>query len=272
MKAIRVLGLCLISALAAACVAVPVAQGARPLPEVGHCLKVAAGTGVYKAANCVAVAPAGTGKYEWTPVSPTEKPAFSGSGLETTLTTVGHSTIKCLAANMSGEWTGSKTASATIEFQACNDASGAQCQSSTNPQNKSEIKTFPMEAELGFIRHEEVEGKLIIVVGLDLKPQPPLTALATYECTGSSETAHLEGSVIGRIGPFNRMTTVQNLLIYATKAGEQRPEAFEGGLKDTLTTTFTSGLETLSSGASSLNIKSETGQNAAPLEIKAKEL
>ena len=66
------------------------------------------------------------------------------------------------------------------------------------------------------------------------------------------------------------MTTVQNLLIYATKAGEQRPEAFEGGPKDTLTTSFTSGLETLSSGASSLNIKSETGHNAAPLEIKAR--
>jgi alpha-tubulin suppressor-like RCC1 family protein len=243
------------------------------LPEVGRCVKVATGTGRYGGASCLTLASRPMAKkYEWMPVGVTEKPAFSGSGLETTLTTVGHPTIKCLAANFSGEWTGPKTASVSVEFQGCTTLAGAQCQTVTNPQNKSEIKLNGVVGELGFIRYEEVEGKVTAVVGLDLKPQPPMTSLATYECTGSSEAGHIEGSVIGRITPLNKMTTEQKLLYSATKAGEQRPEAFQGAPKDTLVTSFTSGIpeESKGSGASSLNIKEYKGQNAAPLEIKAK--
>jgi hypothetical protein len=107
-------------------------------------------------------------------------------------------------------------------------------------------------------------------VGLDLKPQPPMTQLAEYECTGSTETGHLEGSVIGRITPIDKMTTESKLAYSATKSGEQRPEQFQFGPTDTLITSFTSGTEAKGSGASSLNIKEYKGQNAAPLEIKAK--
>jgi hypothetical protein len=207
------------------------------------------------------------------PLTVTEKQAFSGSGLETTLMTAGHSTIKCLAANISGEWTGAKSASVNIELQGCTNAQGQQCQTITNPQNKSEIKLNAVAGELGFIRYAEVEGKVTSVVGLDVTPQPPGNpSLATYECTGSSEAGHIEGSVIAKIGPLNKMTTESNLLYLATKTGEQRPEYFQGTPRDTLTTTFTSGLpeEIKGSGASSLNIKSELGKNAAPLEIKAR--
>jgi hypothetical protein len=38
-----------------------------------------------------------------------------------------------------------------------------------------------------------VEGKVVEVVGLDLKPQRPMTSLATYECTGSSEAGISKG-------------------------------------------------------------------------------
>jgi alpha-tubulin suppressor-like RCC1 family protein len=244
------------------------------LPEVGRCVKVATGTGKYSGAGCLAVATKPTTKkYEWMPAGFTEKLAFSGSGAETTLTTVGHPTIKCLAANFSGEWTGPKTATVNVEFQACTNAAGAQCTTVTNPNNKSEILLKGVLGELGFIRYEAVEGKVVSVVGLDLKPYPPGNpSLAEYECTGSSEKGHLEGSVIGKITPINKMTTAQKLLYYATKAGEQRPEAFQGTPKDTLITSFTEGLpeESKGSGASSLNIKSESGNNAAPVEIKAK--
>jgi hypothetical protein len=92
-----------------------------------------------------------------------------------------------------------------------------------------EIKLNGVEGELGYIKYEEVEGKLKIAVGLDLKPYPPHNpAFAEYECTGSTEKGHLEGSVIGKITPINMMTTTQNLLYFATKAGEQRPEYFQG--------------------------------------------
>jgi hypothetical protein len=268
MKGIRTAGACLLASLAIGAIAASSAT-ASSLPEAGHCVRVTLGAGAYSSGACITHAKPGKGAFEWTPVSSTEKPTFSGSGTETTLTTVGRPTIKCIDANITGEYTGPKTASVQIEFQGCTTPTGAQCQSVTNPNNQSEIKTFPLEAELGFIKNELREGKFIVAVGLDLKPQPPLTSLAEYECAGSAETAHLEGSVIGKVTPINKMTTVMNLAYLATKAGEQKVQQFEGGPMDTLSTTFTEGIETKGSGASSLSIKEEKGINAAPLEIKA---
>jgi len=271
MKRVRISGLCLLLALAASATSVAVAQAAtHSLPEVGRCVKVATGAGAYKGGGCITVATNGLGKYEWAPVSFTEKQTFSGSGAETTLATSGHQTIRCVAANFSGEYTGPKTATVTIEFQACVNSQNQQCQS-IDPRNKSEIATFPLEAELGFIRNQTIEGRTFITVGLDLKPQPPLTELFSYECTGSPEVAHVEGSVIGKIKPFNKMTTESNLAYLTKKNVGQIPEQFEGGPKDTLITTFTSGVETLGSAPSTLNIVGYTGHNANPLEIKAKE-
>jgi hypothetical protein len=270
MKGLRISRRCLTAALVI-CAAVPgTAWAAHSLPEAGRCVKVPVGTGTYSTANCVFVAKGETGKkFAWIPASVTEQLTFSGSGLETTLTTAGHPTIKCVATNIAGEWTGAKTASVTMELQGCTTPTGAQCQS--GPQNHSEIKTLPDEAELGFVKHEEVEGKLRVVVGLDLKPTPPLTALAEYECTGSGQTGHIEGSVIGKAKPFDKMTTELKLVYAATKLGVQVPEHFEGGPNDTLTTIFTSGIEKFGPFASSLNIKEETGKEAVPMEIKALE-
>jgi hypothetical protein len=265
MKGIRIAGAGLLTALATAAVAASPAM-ANTLPEAGKCAKVAVGAGAYSSSTCLAHAKTGKGAWEWTPVGSVEKPAFSGSGGETTLTTVGHPPIKCIDANLNGEWRNSKTATVEIEFQGCATPAEAQCQSGTA---KSEIKTLPLEAELGFIKNEIREGKIIVAVGLDLKPQPPLTSLATYECSGSAETAHVEGSVIGKLIPINKMTTTMNVAYLATKLGEQKVQNFQEGPTDTLTTTFTEGLTTLGAGASSLNIKEEKGTNAAPLEIKA---
>jgi alpha-tubulin suppressor-like RCC1 family protein len=243
------------------------------LPEAGRCVKVATGTGTYSSGTCLTPAKRESAKkYEWVPASLTEKQAFSGSGLEPTLTTAGHSTVKCINANLSGEWTGPKTANVSVQFQGCITASGAQCQSVAFPPTKSEITFNGVLGELGYIKYEEVEGKLKVAVGLDLKPQPPMTSLTTYECTGSGEHGHIEGSVIGKLTPINQMTTKSNLLYFATKSGEQRPEYFQGSPKDTLTTSFTSGPaeESKGSGVSSLNIKEYKGENAAPLEIKTR--
>jgi hypothetical protein len=271
MQRLKISRRCLVAAFVICAVAPGTAWATHSLPEVGRCVKVPVGTGTYSTANCVAVATGELGKkFEWTPASAVEKLAFSGTGLETTLTTAGHPTIKCLAANSSGEWTGPKTATVTTEFQGCTTTSGVQCQS-LDPRNKSEIKTFPDEGEIGFLRHEEIEGKLIVVVGMDLKPMPPFTALAQYECTGSNETGHIEGSVVGKMRPINKMSTESVLVIMTKTGGAQQWEQFEGGPKDTLTTKFTLGTETFGPFETTLNIKSETGKAAAPLEIKARE-
>jgi alpha-tubulin suppressor-like RCC1 family protein len=248
------------------------------LPEIGRCVKVTAPNGTYSDGACTKLATGELGKkYVWIPVSQTEKQTFSGSGLATTLTTAGHSTIKCITADFSGEWTGPKTASVTVILEGCTNAQNQQCQTILNQGNtKAEIALFAVEGELGFIKYEEVEGKLLLAVGLDLRPHPvPPGArreFGTYECTGSSEKGHIEGSVIGKITPIDKMTTTSNLLYLARSNGEQKPESFQGSPPDTLFTTFTSGLEeaVTGSGASSLNVKEYKGSNAAPLEIKAK--
>ena len=104
---------------------------------------------------------------------------------------------------------------------------------------------------------------------MDLKATPPLTSLISYECTGSGEMASVEGSVIGKLKPVNKMTTETNLVIFARRTGQQIPEKFQGGPNDTLSTSFMKGLETTGPFASNLNIASETGTNSVPVEVKA---
>src|SRR5207248_9358831 len=138
-------------------------------------------------------------------------------------------TIHCIDTNLSGEWTGPKTASVTLELQGCQSPTEQTCQSTQPPKTLTEIKTLPLEGELGFIKDEFVEGKYKVQVGLDLKPQPPFTELAMIECTGSPEIGHLEGSLIGKIFGFDKMTTSLKIDYQATKTGEQRIQKFENG-------------------------------------------
>ena len=155
-----------------------------------------------------------------------------------------------------------------IELQACVNGEGKDCQSITNPQAKSLIETLPLEAEVGFIKDEVERTPRVIQVGLDIKPKSPLTDLVVYECGNALETYTLEGSVIGKLKPFDKMTTVSDLAISVVK-GAQVPEMFEGGSKDTLSTTITSGLTSSETVATTLNIPSETGSNSSEVEIKA---
>jgi hypothetical protein len=273
MNVIRVGLRCLLAALAFAAIASTSASAAseyevRNLPEIGKCTKVATGAGVYRGSACITVALPGKGKYEWTPVEPTSPQKFSGGGTEAVLSTAGHPTIKCPVANFSGEWINPKMATVSVELQACTNPLGEQCQTVT--LNKSEIKTLPLLGELGFIKNEVKEGKVVVLVGLDLKPAPPLTELASYECTGTEGSAHVTGSVIAKIKPINKMTTESNLVYLVRKSGQQIPENFQGEPKDTLSTTFTNGI-TSTTAPSALALLTESGKNAVPLEIKAKE-
>jgi hypothetical protein len=263
MEQIKSLGRWTLAAVVLVAIAVPAASAA--LPEVGRCVPVVKGTGKFKGGACIAVAPAG-GSYEWMPATSSEKQTFKGSGSSVVIATAGQSKLTCVAGNISGEYTGPKTATVELELQACTNESGKQCQ--TTPAQASEIKSLPLEAELGFIKSEPPGMQ----VGLDLKPTSPLTALAVYECGSPTETSRIEGSVIASIKPLDKMTTVSDLLFKVLKrTGAQVPEKFEGGPTDTLSTTFMSGVES-STGASTLSMSEEVGANANALEIKAKEL
>jgi hypothetical protein len=263
------------AALAVALVLMGLATAAgagAAVPEWGRCVKVATGSkGAYTGATCVTHATKVPGKYEWKALTSEEKDTFTGTAEEVTLSTVGRLPVKCTLANISGEYKGPKTASVKVEFQGCVNAEGKDCTGVTTPQTKSEIETLPLEGELGYVRDEEVNGRLFVQTGLLLKPTSPLTEWITYECGSPLETFALEGGVIGKLSPFDKMTTASNL-VWTVSKGVQKPESFAGGANQTLKTKVTSGVPpTSTTAASTLGAKSESGTSSTEVEIKALE-
>jgi hypothetical protein len=261
MKRAKILGLCLIAVLTGSAIASAVASAA--LPELGRCVKVVVPhTGTYKAANCVVLA-GGTGSYNWEP-GPGANKKFEGAGEVTTLETVGKQKIECGGSTFTGEYTGVKTETVTIDLINCADVKTKQfCQS--NPVKEGEIETpLALEGELGFIVGGEKPR-----VGLDLKHSPNIV---TFECGKLPETTiihgTLEGSVISYVLPIDRMAT-EVKQSYKGKEGKQIPQQFEGGVKDTLTLTLISGLEKTTE-ESALKNKLVIDENEEPLEVKAK--
>jgi hypothetical protein len=273
MKGIRLGRRCLLALMVLGAIAATTASAAeyevRALPELGRCVKVPIGTGEYKGALCITheVAKGERGKYNWVQANATENLTFEGAGIEVKLATSGRSTIECVVANVKGTITGPKTATAEIELQGCKNTNEELCH---GVGAENQIKSLPLEAELGFIRNEVVEGHRKVKVGLDFKPQPPLTSLMSYQCGSepTAETAAVEGSVIVSDKPIDKMTTENKLNFHVLLKGTQDPEKFENGLKDTLTTTFTKGIET-TSAPTTLGMNSYVGKYSVPLEIKA---
>ena len=85
----------------------------------------------------------------------------------------------------------------------------------------------------------------------------------------SKEVLQLEGSVIAPVkaSQLDKMVS-EFTFTFKAVAGRQAPEAFEGAAKDTLTTTFVSGIEKRSEPSGLTTTLTNT--NEEPLEIKAK--
>jgi hypothetical protein len=237
------------------------------IPLFGRCTKVEGVkegkttiyNGKYSSANCVteAVESLAPGKYEWT-AGPGSHRKFTGTGELTTLETTGKAKVKCSVVSSSGEFTGQKTASASLTFKGCEGASllhGA-CQSSGAVAG--EIHTVTLSGELGFIKDSE---PLLPVVGLDLEPGGGAPHVAQFECSGTVVT--LDGSVIGTLTPSSKMTSALTLK-FAQGKGAQKPEAFEEGPKDVLTATVGASSEGAGLTSKTLNATEE------PIEVKAR--
>jgi hypothetical protein len=258
MRRIGMMAACFAAILAAS--AAVVASASAAFPELGRCVEVAPGTGQYKGKGCLTKAP-GKGNHEWLP-GPGAKPKFDGSGGEAKLEGP-NLKILCSPNTYQGEYTGPNTLSVTVNFIGCtNIATNQTCQ--TNPVKPSEIETQgPLEGELGFIRSGSKP-----VVGLDIKRAP---TLVVFECGKAPEAVlhvSLEGSVIGRIRPVNRMLE-ETKLGYKASALKQVPEAFEGGVKDTLTAKLIEGVTTTTEELVLVNPLVEI-VNEEPLEIKTR--
>ena len=189
-------------------------------PEVGRCVKVAAGTGKFSSGTCIKEKAGGS--YEWLPGA--EKNKFKTTGGVGTLVTVGGTTVVCKTQESGGEFNSPKTVTGvTVRFTNC-EATGFKC--ATAGAKEGEIVTNPLEGRLG------VENKLKKKLALDLFPTPADGGLyVTFNC-GFSLHITVGGSVLVNV-PSDKMLTSMTLKYKATK-GHQKPEHFEGEPNDVL--------------------------------------
>jgi opacity protein-like surface antigen len=286
MKRISTIGACLIAVLAVSAIAV--ASAAAAPPELGRCLKVAPVEegkkktfhGLYGGKSCTSLSLKKNGHYEWAP-GPGEKNKFAGIDveLEPTLETVGGAKVSCSSYETHGEYTGpTKLKVSKILLSGCATA-GKPCQ--TVPVTESVIESGgELEGELGVIANKGTPKE---TVGWDLKREGIMFAFTCGKLPELASTQTVEGSFIGPVGPgaesnLNRMS-IHSLIKYKEKAGKQLPEAFEGGAKDTLTTTTITGtaktveqtgLITDENVTSGLGEPIEKEVNQEPLEIRTK--
>jgi len=288
MKRMRIAGLCLVAVCAigvSSAAATASAYELTGVPELGRCVNVGSG-GLYKYKSCVKGTSTGPGAYEWQP-GPGAKGSFFVEIGEVELETVGKAKVSCGFSELTGQWTGGKTATINLRFQGClNTGTLKSCQS--DPAQPAQITTAtffegeeipnPLEGELGFIHNTKP-----FKVGLDLKPKEGQTNVLTFSCGGAvgpppeaPESWNVEGSVIGRIRPLAVMgTTIK--MNYLAMGGKQVPEKFEEGVKDTLiakrTIVVPPELKTEQAGLTfrtEPKIKTVFGEYDEPLEIKAR--
>jgi hypothetical protein len=228
------------------------------LPEIGRCAKVTPVTegkrlvyhGTYATAHCTTTSPTHEGKFEWSP-GPGAGRSFTGTsksaGFETPreVDDLGpFSRIACDSSNEAGEFTGPRTAVATITFSACVDVkSKATCQSAGEPAG--DVQTGPLDGELGVI-----EGGEPPVIGIAFRPHGS-TVLTNIECGTSDVT--VEGAIIAPIKAIDAMST-KHTLTYKGRKGAQSTTAFAGEPPETLSvgepmslkmTTALTGMESL---------------------------
>jgi hypothetical protein len=210
------------------------------LPELGRCVKAGTPkTGEFKGPKCIAKNAKHEGEYNWLP-GPGQKPGAKTRLLGLTLETVTKQKINCAFAFLEE---GAVTSGKELKFkkvtmQGCIMASGLRCFS--NPGESGTIEsTTPLNGEIGFIPGSKNAASPW--VGLDLKPESELSkTLIEFSC-GEPNAAPiyqvaLEGSVIGRVKPLDKMVeNNQFALFYTQSAGVQIPTAFKEGVEDVLT-------------------------------------
>lgn len=208
MKEIRLLGLCLVAACALGAVAASAAFAEAP--EMGRCVKVAAGMGKFSSSKCNKEKAGGS--YEW--YVGAEKAGFSGTGGIGTLETVGKVGVQCKTEKSAGRFTGAKTVgSVNVTFAECSSA-GYQCESAG--AGSGVIKTFPLAGELVW------ENKAKKKVAVDLFAESGVL-LAKFVCGPSR--IEVRGAVLVNIPAGKMETTFAEK--YSSKKGIQKPAAYE---------------------------------------------
>jgi hypothetical protein len=197
-------------------------------PEFGRCVKVGGG-GVYTNSGCTTESPTETGAYNWvrgvanggfkTALKPTATVNLEATNREK---------VTCTGESGSGRITGPKTVgNVVITLTACKSL-GEPC--TTAGLAPGELQTATLEGTLGIITTTEKEGKEVVHPGLSLHAAGKQPFLE-YTCNISG-VATVSGSVIAPVasGKMSKTATVK----YAAAAGKQKPESFEGGVREVL--------------------------------------
>jgi hypothetical protein len=208
-------------------------------PEFGRCVKATSEQigkiiyyyGGYTTGTCTIASSTHTGKFEWE--MGVVKGGFTTSLklAPVTLEAVNRTKLTCSGESSSGDITGRKTVgSVGVTFTGCESAA-KKC--TTSSLAEGEIRSNGLEGALGAVTITEKEGKEVIThAGLDLFPTGKVGPLFEYTCAGG-EPQTLSGSVIAPVTAGKMQTS--STLKYSQSAGLQKPEAFEEGGSDVLT-------------------------------------
>jgi hypothetical protein len=283
MARIRLAGVLLVAAVSLG--AVTAGSASAEIPELGRCVKVEGVQegkktvyhGKYANKNCIKQKVISNGKYEFLP-GPGPKSEYYGVALDPSpeLVTVSGRKISCSVIAFKGNYTGPKTETVKISLGGCEEGS-RPCQ--TNPASVGEIEGLSaLEGELGTIS----KGTNKLNVGWDLKHEG---VIFTFTCGKFPEIGGLEAlegpSVIGVVagGFFSNLDkmSIYSTIKYNETGGKQIPEAFEGGLKDTLLLKSITGntseqvaLKGVEETTSGKGEPIEKEENQEQLEVKAK--
>ena len=253
--------------LAAAAMGIAASGALAAPPEWGRCVPSPNHTGEYTGSHCTLKSANHKGAFEWAP-EPSAKPGFTAEGEAISLETTGKRKITCAVSHQEGSYTGAKTEKTKLTLVGCTTKLGtetANCR--TSPSGEGEIESTELTGEIGFVT---VQGKK--AVALDLKPASGKTFFA-FTCgapPGKTIAATVEGSVLGRATPLNSMVEEFKVAYTQTAPGKQALQSFEGGEKDTLSTTFVQGLEPPITEETSLKMKSvQSNEETAEIDTIA---
>lgn len=207
-------------------------EGGQQPPEFGRCVKIGGG-GEFTTASCQVESPSATGAYEWVP-------GVGVGGFTTTIkagtfvkleTATSKEKVTCTGENGSGEVTGAKTVgNVTISFTGC-ESLGGKC--TTPGAAEGELQSATLEGTLGVEKITEKAGKETLHAALALYPLERSGPFLEYTCDTTSGLAVIDGSLISPVvGGKTTKTTTFKLV---ASGGRQKPESFEGGLREVLT-------------------------------------
>jgi hypothetical protein len=192
-------------------------------PEFGRCVKVPAGTGVYGGSNCTA--PGGTKSFVWRGLGVMR--GFTGTlagGTAFVLETTRGTKVFCTGASYAGEYLEPKRVGNLIETWTGCSSGSLRC--SSVGRAAGEVVTNPLEGSLGVIAKGSVPTKNKI----GLRVLPVSGDDADFACGGLPFT--VRGAVIHQV-TIDKMLTVSSEK-YVQGKGKQKPERFEGGVKEVL--------------------------------------